>query len=232
MLKIFKVNFIILLQPKHLWQYQWNMNMTELPVTVFSVDFKEIKTYHNRCSARARFVYNGDRAVVTEKRLKRLDYLEPWIFEFEFRDIFFQSVWHTRQALTKWRIKVPKANSRWYVEYVQLVWTEVDFHCSRTLTKRFNPTLTVALTSTMLYSFPFHVMAPALANATPSTSNNHRGKCSSPDGKALAKLPKFQSEHMEETPVYSIFGKHGLITHITHWNRHVLLQILAIAFIS
>ena len=30
-------------------------------------------------------------------------------------------VWHTRQALMKWRIKVPKAKSRWYVEYVQLV---------------------------------------------------------------------------------------------------------------
>ena len=34
----------------------------------------------------------------------------------------------------KWHIKVPKANSRWYVEYVQLVKTDVEFHCSRTLT--------------------------------------------------------------------------------------------------
>ena len=33
----------------------------------------------------------------------------------------------------KWHIKVPKANSRWYVEYVQLVKTDVEFHCSRTL---------------------------------------------------------------------------------------------------
>ena len=35
--------------------------------------------------------------------------------------IFPKDVWHTRQALTKWCIKMPKANSRWYVEYVQLV---------------------------------------------------------------------------------------------------------------
>ena len=35
--------------------------------------------------------------------------------------IFYQDVWHARQALTKWRIKVAKANSKWYVEYVQLV---------------------------------------------------------------------------------------------------------------
>ena len=33
----------------------------------------------------------------------------------------------------KWCIKMPKANSRWYAEYVQLVKTEVEFHCSRTL---------------------------------------------------------------------------------------------------
>ena len=56
-----------------------------------------------------------------EERLKCLGYLESWIFEYEFRDIFLQDSWHTRQALTKWHIKVPKANSRWYVEYVQLV---------------------------------------------------------------------------------------------------------------
>ena len=38
------VNFIILPQPKPLWQYQWsNMNMTVTRCT-FSVDFKEIKT--------------------------------------------------------------------------------------------------------------------------------------------------------------------------------------------
>ena len=28
------------------------------------------------------------RAAVTEERLKSLSYLEPWIFEYEFRDIF------------------------------------------------------------------------------------------------------------------------------------------------
>ena len=53
--------------------------------------------------------------------LKCLGYLEPLIFEYEFRDFFPQDVWHTRQAVTKWRLKVSKANSRWYVEYVQLV---------------------------------------------------------------------------------------------------------------
>ena len=80
-----------------------------------------------------RFVYNRGKAAVTEERLERIGYLEPWIFEYESRDIFSEDVWHTRQALMKWHIKVPKANSRWYVEYVQLVKTDVEFHCSRTL---------------------------------------------------------------------------------------------------
>ena len=47
-------------------EYDWVTRCT------FSADFKEINT-------RARFVYNRDRAAVTEKRL---GYLEPW------RDIF------------------------------------------------------------------------------------------------------------------------------------------------
>ena len=58
---------------------------------------------------------------VTEERLKRLGFLEPWIFEYEFRDIFPRDVFHTRQALTKWLIKVPKLTqdgmlnlSSWY----------------------------------------------------------------------------------------------------------------------
>ena len=72
---------------------------------------------------------------VTEERLERIGYLEPWIFEYASRDIFSEDVWHTRQALMKWHIKVPKANSRWYVEYVQLVKTDVEFHCSRTLSR-------------------------------------------------------------------------------------------------
>ena len=54
----------------------------------FSVDFKEIKRYHNLCPAHARFVYNRGRAALTEERLERIGYLEPWIFEYEFRDIF------------------------------------------------------------------------------------------------------------------------------------------------
>ena len=35
-----------------------------------------------------RFVYNRGKAGVTEERLERIGYLEPWIFEYEFRDIF------------------------------------------------------------------------------------------------------------------------------------------------
>ena len=35
-----------------------------------------------------RFVYNRSKAAVTEERLERIGYLEPWIFEYEFRDIF------------------------------------------------------------------------------------------------------------------------------------------------
>ena len=38
--------------------------------------------------APTRFVYNRGKAAVTEERLKRIGYLEPWIFEYEFRDIF------------------------------------------------------------------------------------------------------------------------------------------------
>ena len=85
------------------------------------------------CRARARIVYNRNRAAVTEDRLKLIGYLEPWIFGYEFRDIFSNNVRHSRQALTKLRIKVPKANFRWYVEYIQLVSTEVDIHCRRSL---------------------------------------------------------------------------------------------------
>ena len=47
-------------------------------------------------------------------------------------EIFF-TIWHTRRALTQWHKKVPKAISGWFVEYAQLVKTEVDFHCSTTL---------------------------------------------------------------------------------------------------
>ena len=32
--------------------------------------------------------YNRGKAAVTEERLERIGYLEPWIFEYEFRDIF------------------------------------------------------------------------------------------------------------------------------------------------
>ena len=96
----------------------------------FSVDFKEIKTISQ--SLPSPYVICLQTAV-TEERLERIGYLEPWIFEYESRDIFSEDVWHTRQALMKWHIKVPKANSRWYVEYVQLVKTDVEFHCSRTL---------------------------------------------------------------------------------------------------
>ena len=44
----------------------------------------------------------------SEERLERIGYLEPWIFEYKFRDIF-KNLWHTRYALMKWRIKVPKS---------------------------------------------------------------------------------------------------------------------------
>ena len=40
--------------------------------------------------AHARFVYNRGKAAVTEERLERIGYLEPWIFEYEFRDIFLK----------------------------------------------------------------------------------------------------------------------------------------------
>ena len=53
----------------------------------FSVDFKEIKTI-SPSLPRTRFVYNRGKAAVTEERLERIGYLEPWIFEYEFRDIF------------------------------------------------------------------------------------------------------------------------------------------------
>ena len=41
------------------------------------------------------------RAAVTEERLKRLGYLEPWIFEYKFRYIFSGDAWYTRKALRK-----------------------------------------------------------------------------------------------------------------------------------
>ena len=89
MLKIFKVNVIILPQPKPLVQYQWsNMNMTKLSVARFLSISKKDRRYQNRCPARARFVYNRGRAAVIDERLERIGYLEPWIFEYEFRDIF------------------------------------------------------------------------------------------------------------------------------------------------
>ena len=41
----FQSKFVILPQPKPLWQYQWsNMNMTRVTRCTFSVDFKEINT--------------------------------------------------------------------------------------------------------------------------------------------------------------------------------------------
>ena len=120
MLTTFKVNVIILPQPKPQWQYQWsNMNMTELAVARFLLISKKYRRYHNHCPARVRFVYNRGRSVVTEERLKRLVYLNPWMFEYEFR--YMYATIYGRQAIIEWRIKVPKANSKWYVEYVQLV---------------------------------------------------------------------------------------------------------------
>ena len=69
------------------------------------------------------------------------------------------------------------------------------------------------------------MVGPAQDNASPSTSNDRRGKRSSPCGKATAKLSKIQPESMEETPVYVISGNHGLITYVCHWNGHGLLQL-------
>ena len=68
------------------------MNMTELPIARFLLISKKKRRYHNRCPARARFVYNRGRAVVTEERLERIGYLEPWIFEYEI-DIFFLNMY-------------------------------------------------------------------------------------------------------------------------------------------
>ena len=65
---------------------------------------------------------------------QRRDWNASAIWNHEFSNTNLEIfLWHTRQALMKWHIKVPKANSRWYVEYVQLVKTDVEFHCSRTL---------------------------------------------------------------------------------------------------
>ena len=63
------------------------------------------------------------------ERLKCFGYLEPGIFKYESRDIFSQDIWHTRQTLTKWRIKVPKANSRWFVESLT-TWINVNLMSS------------------------------------------------------------------------------------------------------
>ena len=73
---------------------------------IFSVDFKEINTISQSLPSTS-VIYNRGRAAVTEERLERIGYREPWIFEYEFRYIFSQDVWHTRQTLTKWRIKCP-----------------------------------------------------------------------------------------------------------------------------
>ena len=37
-----------------------------------------------------RFVYNRGKAAVTEERLERIGYLEPWVFEDEFRYFFLR----------------------------------------------------------------------------------------------------------------------------------------------
>ena len=101
-------NVIILPHPKALWQYQRsNMDMPELPVDRFLLISKK-QRHQNCCPARARFYYNPKKAAVTEERLKCLSYLEPWIFEYEFRYIISHDVWLSRQALAKWRIRCPK----------------------------------------------------------------------------------------------------------------------------
>ena len=81
----------------------------------FSVHFKEIETISQSLPSTCAI------CLQPRQRLNCLGYLEPMIFEYEYRDIFFQDARHTKQALTKWRTKVPKANLRWYVEYVKLV---------------------------------------------------------------------------------------------------------------
>ena len=112
MLQIKKVNVIILSQPKPRWHYQWrNMGMTVTRCT-FAVDFKELKTIPqsltSMCTICLQPRQSGHhRRDIESPRLSGVS-LNPWIFEYEFRDIFAQDVWHTRKALTKWRKKCPK----------------------------------------------------------------------------------------------------------------------------
>ena len=98
--------------------YHFTTTQTSLTVSVkqhehdrvtrctFSVDFKEIKTISQSlpslCTICLQPRQSGfHRGEIETPRL-------PWIFECELIDIYSQDVCHTRQALTKWRIKCPK----------------------------------------------------------------------------------------------------------------------------
>ena len=63
------------------------MNMTELPVFCW---FQRNKDDITIVAQHLRDLFTtAGKAAVTEERLERIGYLEPWIFEYEFRDIFF-----------------------------------------------------------------------------------------------------------------------------------------------
>ena len=107
MLKISKVNAIILPQPKPLRQYQWsNFDMTVTRYT-FSVVLKEIKTISQTLPSTCVICLQPRQSGHHRGELEA-----PCEFSNTNLEIFSQDVWHTRQAPTKWRIKVPKANPR------------------------------------------------------------------------------------------------------------------------
>ena len=99
----------------------------------FSVDYKEIKNIPQSLPSTYMICWqpwqsSHHRGEIQMPWLSGTVNCWVWIQRY-----FSQDEWHIRRTLRKWQIKVPKANSRWYVEYVQLVYTEVDFHCSKTL---------------------------------------------------------------------------------------------------
>ena len=97
----------------------------------------------------------------------------------------------------KWHIKVPKANSRWYVEYVQLVKTDVEFHCSRTLRACISGRVGV----NSIISTPTPTPTPEVSTPTPtpanlqninSNSNSNSGGFNSNSNSNSGKSPEYQ----------------------------------------
>ena len=55
-----------------------------------------------------------------EERWQGLGYFQTWIFEYEFKIYCSYDVWHTSQALRKWNMKAPKAQSWIYLTSINL----------------------------------------------------------------------------------------------------------------